>query len=204
MPRPQVYDRDAMLDAAEELAVVGGVKAVTIRAVSERAAERGAEIVSDLVAAYLDRYARPRKRSAAEDERILHKDVLSRWGARKAKDISRRDVVTPGGQRDGHAGWRGRRVSGPALGDARPSFRRARQSAAREPSVPPRPRAGVAAGRHGVRNREQHDQVERVELRQFPLAGEPEADDEEHVNQHRPKDLLGDRDAQEEEIMKEP
>jgi len=32
-----VYDRDAMLDAAEELAVEGGVKAVTIRAVSERA-----------------------------------------------------------------------------------------------------------------------------------------------------------------------
>ncbi|PXX09193.1 TetR/AcrR family transcriptional regulator [Mycolicibacterium moriokaense] len=37
MPRPQVYDRDATLDAAEELAVEGGVKAVTIRAVSERA-----------------------------------------------------------------------------------------------------------------------------------------------------------------------
>jgi AcrR family transcriptional regulator len=38
MPRPQVYDRDAMLDAAEQLAVEGGVRAVTIRAVSERAA----------------------------------------------------------------------------------------------------------------------------------------------------------------------
>jgi AcrR family transcriptional regulator len=37
MARPQVYDRDAMLDAAEQLAVAGGVKAVTIRAVSERA-----------------------------------------------------------------------------------------------------------------------------------------------------------------------
>ena len=35
MPRPQVYDRDAMLDAAEQLAVEGGVTAVTIRAVSE-------------------------------------------------------------------------------------------------------------------------------------------------------------------------
>jgi AcrR family transcriptional regulator len=38
MPRPQVYDRDAMLDAAEDLAVEGGVTAVTIRAVSDRAA----------------------------------------------------------------------------------------------------------------------------------------------------------------------
>ena len=37
MPRPQVYDRDALLDAAEELAVEGGVKAVTIRAVADRA-----------------------------------------------------------------------------------------------------------------------------------------------------------------------
>jgi AcrR family transcriptional regulator len=37
MPRPQVHDRDAMLDAAEELAVQHGVKAVTIRAVSELA-----------------------------------------------------------------------------------------------------------------------------------------------------------------------
>ena len=37
MPRPQVYDRDAMLDAAEQLAVEGGATAVTIRAVSERA-----------------------------------------------------------------------------------------------------------------------------------------------------------------------
>jgi len=37
MPRPQVYDRDAMLDAAEQLAAEGGVTAVTIRAVSERA-----------------------------------------------------------------------------------------------------------------------------------------------------------------------
>ena len=37
MPRPQLYDRDAMLDAAEDLAVEGGVKAVTIRAVADRA-----------------------------------------------------------------------------------------------------------------------------------------------------------------------
>lgn len=37
MPRPQVYDRDAMLDAAEALAVEGGAKAVTIRAVADRA-----------------------------------------------------------------------------------------------------------------------------------------------------------------------
>jgi integrase len=64
-----------------------------LRIVSERAAERGAETVEDLVASYLERYARPRKRSASEDERILRKDVLSGWRGRKVKDITRRDVV---------------------------------------------------------------------------------------------------------------
>ena len=31
--------------------------------------------------------------NAYEDERILRKDVLPAWGARKAKDIRRRDVI---------------------------------------------------------------------------------------------------------------
>ncbi len=63
------------------------------RIVAERDAERHAETVGELVASYLDRYARARKRSASEDDRILRKDVLPRWGRRKAKDITRRDVV---------------------------------------------------------------------------------------------------------------
>jgi integrase len=63
-------------------------------AVSERVAERAAETIADLVADYLERYARPRKRSAAEDERILRKDILPRWGARKVNSITRRGVVT--------------------------------------------------------------------------------------------------------------
>ncbi|MGA8756872.1 MAG: tyrosine-type recombinase/integrase [Stellaceae bacterium] len=63
------------------------------RVVAKRRAERNAETVAELVASYLDRYARIRKRSAFEDERILKKDVLSRWGYRQAKDITRRDIV---------------------------------------------------------------------------------------------------------------
>ena len=63
------------------------------RAVAERDADRRAETVDKLVASYLDRYAKLRKRSAFEDERILRKDVLSRWATRKAKDITRRDIV---------------------------------------------------------------------------------------------------------------
>jgi integrase len=63
------------------------------REVESRRAERSAETVGDLVEAYLEKWARPRKRSAAEDERILRKDVTSAWGYKKAKDIARRDVI---------------------------------------------------------------------------------------------------------------
>jgi integrase len=54
---------------------------------------RAAETIAELTEAYLDKWARPRKRSAAEDERILRKDVIPAWGRRKAQDIARRDVI---------------------------------------------------------------------------------------------------------------
>ena len=62
--------------------------------VERRRAERSAETVADLVEEYLEKWAKPRKRSAAEDERTLRKEVVPLWGNRKAKDITRRDVIT--------------------------------------------------------------------------------------------------------------
>ena len=61
--------------------------------IEARRAEHNAETVADLAEEYLEKWARPRKRSAAEDERILRKDVLPYWGRRKARDIRRRDVI---------------------------------------------------------------------------------------------------------------
>ncbi len=61
--------------------------------VEKRRAERQAETVADLAEEYLEKWARPRKRSADEDARMLRKDVLPAWGKRKAKDIRRRDVI---------------------------------------------------------------------------------------------------------------
>src|SRR5262249_42736638 len=58
------------------------------REAQARKDERAAETVSELVASYLAKWARPRKRSAAEDERFLHKDVIPVWGRRKARDIT--------------------------------------------------------------------------------------------------------------------
>lgn len=46
-----------------------------------------------LIEEYLEKHAKPNKRSWEEDQRILYKDVLSSWGNRKAKDITRRDVI---------------------------------------------------------------------------------------------------------------
>ena len=49
--------------------------------------------VKRLVAEYIEKYAKPRKRSWKEDERILYKDVVPRWGKRKAQDVTRRDII---------------------------------------------------------------------------------------------------------------
>ena len=92
-----IYPRLSLADAGVKLAEAKNLLAKGIdpgtRAVAEREAERHAETVAELVEAYLDRYARARKRSAFEDERVLRKDVLPHWGRRKAKDITRRDIV---------------------------------------------------------------------------------------------------------------
>ena len=61
--------------------------------VAERRAIREAETVGDLIDLYLEKWARPRKRSAAEDERILEREVRPAWGTRKARDVRRRDII---------------------------------------------------------------------------------------------------------------
>ena len=52
-----------------------------------------APTISQLVDLYIEKYAKPKKRSWKEDERILQKDVVPTWGKRKAADIKRPDVI---------------------------------------------------------------------------------------------------------------
>lgn len=52
-----------------------------------------APTVANLAHEYIEKWAKVRKRSWKEDERILRRDVLPVWGERRAHDISRRDVV---------------------------------------------------------------------------------------------------------------
>ena len=49
--------------------------------------------VAELVEEYIERHAKIKKKSWAEDLRILNKDVIPNWADRKAKDISRRDII---------------------------------------------------------------------------------------------------------------
>ncbi|MCG8355770.1 MAG: tyrosine-type recombinase/integrase [Kiloniellales bacterium] len=61
--------------------------------VSKRRDERQAETVADLSAEYIERHAKPNKKSWQADEQALDRDVLPLWRERKARDISRRDVI---------------------------------------------------------------------------------------------------------------
>ncbi len=54
---------------------------------------REAYTVTELVNDYIEKHAKRKKRSWKEDQRILNKDVVPRWGRRKANSITRLEVV---------------------------------------------------------------------------------------------------------------
>ncbi len=61
--------------------------------VAERRENREAPTMAALAEEYMEKWAKPRKRSWQEDERILKKDVIPEWGRRKARAVTRRDVI---------------------------------------------------------------------------------------------------------------
>jgi integrase len=61
--------------------------------VEKKKDDRKAPTIEGLVEEYLEKWAKPRKKTWREDERILHKDVIPFIGRRKAKDIKKRDLV---------------------------------------------------------------------------------------------------------------
>ena len=61
--------------------------------VKENADSRSAPTVKDLKDEYIRKWAKKHKRSWAEDDRMLEKDVIPTWGNRRARDILRRDVI---------------------------------------------------------------------------------------------------------------
>lgn len=58
-----------------------------------RQRETQAETIAELSQAYLDRYARPRKKTWDQDEKRINRAILPHWALRKAKSITRADVA---------------------------------------------------------------------------------------------------------------
>ncbi len=56
-------------------------------------AEREAPTVAQLAGEYLERWAKPKKASWQEDERMLAKDILPKIGKLKAQEVRRRDII---------------------------------------------------------------------------------------------------------------
>jgi len=59
----------------------------------EKTEMRDSSTVEGLIEEYLEKHAKPNKRSWKEDQRMLYKDIRPSWGKLKAKDITRRDVI---------------------------------------------------------------------------------------------------------------
>lgn len=63
-----------------------------INPATKKKVERNSETFDYLAAEYLERHAKPKKKSWEEDERIINTDLLPVFGGTRAKDITRRDV----------------------------------------------------------------------------------------------------------------
>jgi len=61
--------------------------------VKTKRANREAPTVNDLADEYMEKWAKPRKRSWKKDERMLKSDVLPFIGRKKAADVTRRDIL---------------------------------------------------------------------------------------------------------------
>ncbi len=61
--------------------------------VKKRSSDRTAPTVSTLIDEYLEKWAKPRKATWREDQRCFRKDVTPQIGRKKARDVTRRDII---------------------------------------------------------------------------------------------------------------
>jgi integrase len=83
----------SLKDARDEAKEILGKAAKGEDLQAARKRERAAETFGELAEEYLERHAKRRKKSWREDQRKLEKDLLPAWRNRKAKDITRREVI---------------------------------------------------------------------------------------------------------------
>ena len=88
---------DARAEAQKALGkLAGGVnpaaEKAAVKAAQREAPGRRDGLVRDIVEAYLERRVRPTMRTAYEVERLLRKEIVAVWGARKLDSISKADM----------------------------------------------------------------------------------------------------------------
>jgi integrase len=89
---PAVSLAKARVQAAElRKLVASGTNPVTAKRQAQR--DAGTKTFDVLADRYLDRHAKPHKRSAGADERNLRLHVRPKWGSRRYDEITRRDVI---------------------------------------------------------------------------------------------------------------
>jgi integrase len=90
---PQCKLAEARILYREALKVLEDEKDPALEKRKEKITARDASTVEGLIDEYLEKWAKPNKRSWKADERCLNKDVKPLWGKLKAADITRRDIV---------------------------------------------------------------------------------------------------------------
>lgn len=88
-----VYPTTSLAEARRIARVKLGEVAAGEDPAEERTIARTAPTFADLAEQYLERYARPRKRSWKEDQRMLTLDLLPAWGRWPATEVKKRDVL---------------------------------------------------------------------------------------------------------------
>jgi integrase len=86
---PAMKLQDARIAAREALRQVQVLK---LDPAASKKADKGAGTMAAVCREYLERYAKPRKRSWREDERIINRDIVPYLGAIKVREITRRQI----------------------------------------------------------------------------------------------------------------
>lgn len=90
---PEVSLKDAREKHGDALKLLrNGTDPATLEA-EKKLERRLSPTMEELVQEYIEKWAKPRKKTWGEDKRSLEKDVIPAWGKRKAKDITKRDVI---------------------------------------------------------------------------------------------------------------
>src|SRR6185437_309683 len=87
------YPQLGLADAREKAKEILRLAAKGDDPASEKKRERKAETFRELAGMYLEQHARPKKQTWRTDHNILHRDLIPRFGSRKAGEIARRDVL---------------------------------------------------------------------------------------------------------------